>query len=165
MPYKDKTKGKKYHTEYMKKYREENQDKIRQINKKAEQKEKRKEYRRKWWNENPKAQMIKERFKQNNPEIQKQYDKTYKEKNPERARKKYEKYYNSVKGVINRLKKADKKRFGINNNNIDYELITSLDLKYLISSGNLGPFWHSTQINTEYSSLSATARSEKTKIY
>jgi len=126
MAYKDKNKRNEYHRMWRKK----NPEKWKAIRDKNEQSEKRKEYRKKWWNENPKAKMIKERFKESHPEIQKKYNTEWREKNPERAKSKYEKYYNSIKGVINRLKKADKKRFKINNTNISYDLITKLDLIY-----------------------------------
>ena len=123
---------KEKYNEYQRNWREKNIDRAREINRKSEKREERKEYRKKWWSENPKAKLIKERFKESHPNIQKEYDKNFKEKHPERLRKKYEKYYNSIKGIINRLKKADKKRFGIENKNITIELITELDRKYII---------------------------------
>lgn len=132
MPYKDLERRKEYQREYPQEWRTNNPEKWKQIQNKAEQKESRKEYRKRWWNESPRAKMIKERFKQIHPEIQKDYDKSFKQKNPERVRIKYEKYASSVKGIINRLKKADNKRFNLTNTELSYDLITSLDIKFKV---------------------------------
>ena len=130
MPYKDKEKQKQYNREYQIEWRTKNPERVKEINNKAEQKEKRKEYRRRWWRENPKAKLIKERFTENHPEKKKEYNKKWTEKNPERVRKKYEKYYSSLKGIVNRLKKADKKIFNFINNSITIDLISNLDILY-----------------------------------
>jgi hypothetical protein len=150
MPYKDKEKQKEYNREYQIEWRMKNPERTKEINNKAEQKERRKEYRRKWWKENPKAQLIKERFRETHPEMQKEYNKSWNEKNPERVRKKYEKYYNSIKGIINRLKKSDKKRFNIDNNNLTIDLIIELDKKYskcLYCEGEFKPRFDYDHIN------------------
>ena len=156
MAYKDKERN----NEYQRKWRKKNPERLKEINKKSEERKERIEYRKKWWNENPKAKLIKERFKENHPEVQKQYDKTYKEKNPERARKKYERYYNSIKGIINRLKKADKKRFNIINSEITAELITNLDVIYKKCPYCYGEF----KPRSEYDHLNSFKPFSKTNI-
>lgn len=130
MVYKDKNKRKEYNREYQKKWRKNNQEKVKEIRNKAEAKQERIEYRRKWWNESPKAKLIKERFKEAHPEKIKEYSINYNEKNQDRARKRYDKYYSSIKGIVNRLKKSDRKKFGIDNKDITIELISKLDVLY-----------------------------------
>jgi hypothetical protein len=130
MVIKDIIKRREYNNEYQKVWRENNKEKWKEIQNKAESKQSRIDYRKNWWNESPKAKLIKERFKENHPEAASKYSKEYIERNPERNIKKYEKYYSSIKGIINRLKKSDKKRFNIDNNELTIELITYLDNKY-----------------------------------
>jgi hypothetical protein len=132
MPFKDSTKKKEYHNNYMKTWKEKNKDRWKEIQDKSESRPERREYVREWQNTSPKFEKIKEKFKEAHPNIQKQYDKDFKERHPDRVKVKYEKYYNSIKGIINRLKKADKKKFDIENNNINFKLITDLDVKFLI---------------------------------
>ena len=105
----------------MKKYRERNREKIREINKKSESRPERKEYIKDWWKNNPKAKKIRSKFAKS--EKGKKYQRDWHKENPVKAKLKYKRYYNSVKGIINRLKKIDKARFGICNNNLTIELI------------------------------------------
>ena len=130
MVYVDKKVNQKYQREYQREWRANNKERVMEINKKSEQREERKEYRRNWWKTNPKAKLIKERFKENNPNIQKKYDKEFKERHPDRVRKKDAKYYSSLKGIVNRLKKSDRKKFNIENKEITIDLIKELDIKF-----------------------------------
>ncbi len=130
MPYKDKEKNKEYQREYQNKWRKENPERMKEIHKKSEQRPERKEYVREWQRTSPKAKEIRKRFDENNVGYKKEYDKLWNKKNPDRVKKKHKKYYSSIKGIVNRLKKADKKRFGIINNGITFDLIKSIDDKY-----------------------------------
>ena len=127
MPYKDKEKSKNYHTEYMKKYREENRERVREINKKSESRPERKEYIKKWWKESPKAKAIRKRYFKS--EKGRLYDKEWVKNNPEKVKIKYKKYYDSIKGIVCRLKKADMRRFKISNKNITIELIEMVNAR------------------------------------
>jgi len=123
MPYKNLNKRKKYHNEYMKKWKEKNKDRWNEIQKKSESRPERKAYLKKWQKESPKFQITKNKFKENHPNIQKEYDKKYKENNPDKVKAKFKKYYLTTKGIINRLRKIDRQRFGIDNDNLTIELI------------------------------------------
>ena len=123
MPYKNLNKRKKYHNEYMKKWKEKNKDRWKEIQKKSDSRPERKAYLKKWQKESPKFQITKNKFKENHPNIQKEYDKKYKENNPDKVKAKNKKHYLTTKGIINRLRKIDRQRFGIDNDNLTIELI------------------------------------------
>jgi len=121
MPYKDKVKSREYHNKYMRKWREENRERVREINKKSESRPERKEYVKKWWKENPKAKAIRKKFY--NSEKSKEYNTKWNKDNPDKLKAKYRRYYKSIKGIVNRLKKSDMRKFGISNDKITIELI------------------------------------------
>jgi len=108
MPYKDKEKRKRYHTEYMIKYREKNRERIKEINRKSEARPERKEYLRNWWKNSPKAKEIRKRFW--NSEKSKKYQRDWNENNKEKNKLKYQKYQYTKKGILNQIKKVQTRR-------------------------------------------------------
>jgi len=110
MPYKDLEKRKQYHNEYMKKWKKQNKDKWKIIQKKSESRPERKEYLKNWWAKSPKAKKIKERFRNNHPKIEKEYNKKYREKNPDKVKEKYERYCKTPKGILNQINKVQTRR-------------------------------------------------------
>ena len=138
MPYKDPEKEqerqrrrretpeyKKYQREYQKGWRLKNPDKVKAIRNKAEKNPKRREYISNWWKNNPKAKAIRKRF---NESIKaKEYYKKWNMENPEKLENRYAKYYASIKGVVNRLKKNEARKFKGNVNNITIDLIEMVD--------------------------------------
>ncbi len=125
MPYKDPKKSKSYQREYQKRWRETNPQKWKEIIKKSEAKPERKEYVRNWQKTSPKAKSIRKRYRKS--EKGKEYDKRWTKENPEKIKAKYARYYNSLKGVVNYLKKKDKKKFKISNKEITVELIKTVN--------------------------------------
>ena len=123
MPYKDKEKErernrkrrltknyKEYQRKYQYKWREKNKDKWKEIQRKSDSKPERKAYLKKWWKESPKAEIIKKRFKENHPNLQKEYEKEWREKNPDKVKAKQEKYQYTKKGILNQIKKVQNRR-------------------------------------------------------
>ncbi|HJX51000.1 MAG TPA: hypothetical protein VJ438_06065 [Candidatus Nanoarchaeia archaeon] len=110
MPYKDLEKRKKFHREYMIKWKEKNKDKWKKIQKKSESRLERKEYLKKWQKENPKSKEIKKRFFINHPNIHREYDKKYRMNNLDRVKSKQDKYYKTDKGILNQIKKVQNRR-------------------------------------------------------
>lgn len=100
---------KEYQKEYQKKWRIKNVEKWKEIRKKSESSPKRKEYLANWWKTSPKAKAIRKRF--NKSEKSKEYQKNWGHDHPDKVKKKYEKYYKSIKGIVNRLKKNEAKKF------------------------------------------------------
>lgn len=123
MPFKDKEKKKEYQRNYQKKWKEENKDRWNQIRKKSDSRPEAKEKKKKWWKESPKAKLIRERFKENNPNAKKEICRRWNKNNPDKVKEKFHKYYLTLKGTVNRLKKNDYKRFKINNKEITTDLI------------------------------------------
>ncbi len=121
MPYKDKDKYREYQKVYQKNWRKENPEKVKEINNKSESRLERKDYIKKWQKENPKFKIIRKRFNDSENGIESR--RLWTKNNPEKVKKKYHKYYLTLKGIVNRLKKHDKKRFGIYNKEITKELI------------------------------------------
>ncbi len=121
MPYKDKEKNLEYQREYQKKWREENPERIREIRNKSEARPERKEYQKKWQRESPKFKIIRKRFQKS--EKSKQYQKEWEKNNPEKLKNKYKKYALSVKGIVTILRRCDKAKFGIINEEINIALI------------------------------------------
>jgi len=118
--------NKKQNKEYQREWRKKNKEKWKAIQKKSDEREERKEYKRKWL-KTEKGKEIKKRFKENHPNYVKEYAKMWNKKNPEKAKAKSKKYYATIKGKANYLRKADKKKFGIVN-----EMITTELVKFLI---------------------------------
>ena len=138
MPYKDPNKERErqikrrktqHYKEYQKKYQKEwrisNPDKVKEIRNKAEKNPKRKEYLSKWWKTSQKAKAIRKRFNQSIKA--KEYHKKWDMENPEKLKNKYAKYYISIKGVVNRLKKNEARKFKGNVSNITVDLIKMVD--------------------------------------
>ena len=123
MPIKDLDKRRKYQREYQKKWRKENPKRVKEISKKNSKKPSRIKYQNEWQKNSPKAKKIRERFKINNPDASKVYCKRYKENNPKKYKEKHRKYYYSIKGVVNILKKKDKAKFGFVNKEINIALV------------------------------------------
>lgn len=120
MPHKDRQARLEYQKEYQRKWRLKNPERVKEINKKSESRPERKEYIKKWWGESDNAKQIRKRHYENGG---KQKMDVWVKKNPERVKEKYSKYYNTTKGVVNYLKKRDRKKFNIRNPQINTELI------------------------------------------
>lgn len=112
---------KAYQKEYQRKWRKENPEKMKLIREKSEARPERKAYVKLWQKTSPKAKAIRQKFSQN--PRKKEYDKQWNKNNPDKVKAKYTKYYKTIKGVVNYLKKKDKKKFGTINNEITSELI------------------------------------------
>lgn len=123
MPYKNKEKEKEYQRSYQKKWRKDNKDKWKQIRDKSESRVERIEYKNKWQKESPKAKLIRENFKENNPNTQREYSKRWVKNNPDKDKEKGRKFYYTLKGTVKRLKSHDKRRLGIDNKEITIDLI------------------------------------------
>lgn len=116
---------KEYQRKYQKSWRTKNPEKYKEIMKKSEGRPERKEYLSNWWKTSPKAKMIKE--KHNKSDKKKEYDKNYALKNPEKMKLKYKRYSMSIKGIVNNLKKKDKKKFGYFTKELNIELIKKIN--------------------------------------
>ena len=121
MPHKDIETRKSYQRNYQKKWRKENPEKWKKIIDRSETQPKRKAYVINWWKTSPKAKLIRRKYRKS--EKGREYDKRWAKENPEKVKAKYVRYYNSLKGIVNYLKKKDKKKFKINNKEISTELI------------------------------------------
>ena len=134
MPYKDPDKErergrrrrqtpeyKKYQREKQKEWRFNHPDKVKEIRRKAEKSPKRIEYRKNWWKKSPKAKVIRKRF--NESVKAKEYHKNHNMENREKIRKKDKRYYNSIKGTLNYLKKNERRKFKIEPKEITVDLI------------------------------------------
>lgn len=138
MPYKDpekererqkirriQSKHKEYQRKYQQEWRAKNPDKWKSIRKKSESSPKRKLYLSNWWKTSPKAQVIRRRF--NESIKSKEYHKKWNMTNPEKIKKKDVRYYNSIKGIVNYLKKNERRKFKIEPKNITPELISAVN--------------------------------------
>ena len=120
---------KAYQRKFQKRWRLKHPDKVKAIRNKAEKNPKRRESISNWWKTSPKAKAIRKRYYESAKG--KEYHKKYNMENREKIKKKDKKYYYSIKGVVNRLKKNEVRKFkgtkfeGVNNINI--ELIEIVD--------------------------------------
>ncbi|HLG24209.1 MAG TPA: HNH endonuclease signature motif containing protein [Candidatus Nanoarchaeia archaeon] len=134
MPYKDPEKErqrqkirrrspkyKEYQREYQKKWIIKNSEKWKEIQKKSRDSPKRKRYDAIWQKTSPKAKLIRKKY--NESEKGKMYKKEWTLNNPDKIKAKYARYYSSTKGIINHLKKNERKKFRIEPKNITFELI------------------------------------------
>ncbi len=110
MPYKDLEKRKEYHRKYIIKWKNKNPDSWKKIQDKSNSRPERKEYLKKWWSENPKADIIRKRFKDNNPKYQTDYCRQWDKENPDKVKLKQDKYSKTPKGVFNQIKKVQNRR-------------------------------------------------------
>lgn len=106
---------------YQREWRKNNPKKIKAIRTKSEARPERKEYLRNWQRTSPNAKVIRRRF--NKSDKRKEYDKRWIKENPDKVKAKFKRYYNSTKGIVNYLKKRDKKKFKFINDEITMELI------------------------------------------
>lgn len=138
MPYKDPKKERErqrrrrktleyreYQRKYQKGWRIRNPNKLEEIRKKSEKNPKRKEYLSKWWKTSPKAKVIRRRF--NESIKSKEYHKKWNMTNPEKIKKKDARYYSSIKGIVNYLKKNERRKFKIEPIDITVDLIISVN--------------------------------------
>lgn len=88
----------------------------------------RKEYLRNWWKSN-KGKIIRKRYAKS--EKGKAYDRQWVKDNPEKVKAKLRKYYYSIKGTVNYLKKVEKRKFKFVNNEINVELINNVNKRDL----------------------------------
>src|SRR3989338_4238843 len=110
--------------------------------------QKRKEYQRNWWRTSPKAKLYNQKperkaYKLNwdrtSPkrklsvqryvmgDKKKEADRRYAKKHPDMIKKKYKRYYSSIKGIVNYLKKHDRKKYKIETKDITPELIIAVN--------------------------------------
>jgi len=121
MPYKDKERErerqrirrkskqyKKYQREYQKKWREQNKEKWKEIVKKSENRPERKKYIKEWQNNNPKFKEIRKRFQ--NSKKQKEYQKKWTLNNKDKISEKHKRYNKTSKGILNKIKKVQRRR-------------------------------------------------------
>jgi len=98
-----------YQRRYQKNWRIKNPEKWKEIQEKSRNSPKRKEYDAIWQKTSPKAKLIRKRY--NESEKGKIYKKEWVLKNPDKIKAKYNRYYNSLKGIVNRLKKNERRKF------------------------------------------------------
>jgi len=138
MPYKDPEKErerqrrrrktpeyKEYQKKYQKEWRLKNRDKVKAIRNKAEKNPKRKASRSNWWKTSPKAKVIRRRFNQSIKS--KEYRKKWNMTNREKIKKKDARYYSSIKGIVNYLKKNERRKFKIEPEDITVDLIITVN--------------------------------------
>ena len=117
--------------EYHKKWREKNKDKVKAIDKKHRESEKRKKY-LKEYQKTDKFKEYKKKYVEEHREEAKAYDKKYREANPEKSRERFRKYNKTTKGTAKMLRRHDAKRLGINNNEFTYKIIDMINKRDLV---------------------------------
>jgi len=100
---------KSYQKKYQEKWRKRNPEKWKGIQKKSQNSPQRKTYTAIWQKTSPKAKLIRKRY--NESRKGKQYRVEWVLKNPEKVKARYGRYYNSLKGIVNRLKKNERRKF------------------------------------------------------
>jgi len=122
---------KEYQREYQKKWIIKNPEKWKEIQKKSRNSPKRKEYDAIWQKTSPKAKLIRKRY--NESEKGKMYKKEWTLNNPDKIKAKYNRYYNSLKGIVNRLKKNERRKFNFSasTDEITIELIEMVNKRYI----------------------------------
>jgi len=86
---------------------------------------KRKAYLRHWYRTSPKAKLLRQKYLGSNNK--KEANKRYAKKHPDIIKKKYARYYNSIKGTLNYLKKNERRKFKIEPKDVTIDLITTVN--------------------------------------
>lgn len=106
--------------EYHKKWREENKDKIKAADEKFRKSDKGKKY-MKEYNKTDKAKSYRKKWEEVHKEEMKAHRRRY--NNSDKGKAKNKKYYYTAKGIANMLRKHDKKRLGITEHKLTWQII------------------------------------------
>ena len=106
--------------EYHRKWREDNPDKIKAADEKFRKSDKRKEY-LKGYRKTDKAKSYKKKYDNEHKEKQLEHQRKY--NNSDKGKAKNRKYYYTPKGTANMLRKHDKKRLGITEHKLTWQIV------------------------------------------
>jgi hypothetical protein len=113
------------YNQYQQQWRKNNPNKIKAIRIKNESKPERKEYVKMWQKTSPRMKVIRKRYAKS--EKSKQYQKDWIRNNPDKVKAKSKRYYDSNKGIVNYLKKRDRRKFKMFHEDLTIELIKSIN--------------------------------------
>lgn len=114
------TNDKEEKREYHRKWREENRDKMKAADEKYRNSDKRKEY-LKEYSKTDKAKAYKKKYEDEHKEEMKAHRRRY--NNSDKGKAKNKKYYYTPRGTANMLRKHDKRRLGITEHELTWEIV------------------------------------------